>query len=46
MINNEATRQWLGSIADKTPQEMGNALPVQVLAARGHRQRGGVAGFR
>ena len=31
MINNEATRQWLGSIADKTPQEMGNALPVQVL---------------
>jgi SDR family mycofactocin-dependent oxidoreductase len=31
MINNEATREWLGSIADKTPQEMGNALPVQVL---------------
>jgi SDR family mycofactocin-dependent oxidoreductase len=31
MINNEATRRWLGSIADKTPQEMGNALPVQVL---------------
>jgi len=31
MINNEATRQWLGSIADKSPQEMGNALPVQVL---------------
>ena len=31
MINNEATRKWLGSIADKTPQEMGNALPVQVL---------------
>jgi SDR family mycofactocin-dependent oxidoreductase len=31
MINNEATRQWLGAIADKTPQEMGNALPVQVL---------------
>ena len=31
MINNEATRQWLGGIADKTPQEMGNALPVQVL---------------
>ncbi|WP_006241950.1 mycofactocin-coupled SDR family oxidoreductase [Mycolicibacterium tusciae] len=31
MINNEATRQWLGSIADRTPQEMGNALPVQVL---------------
>jgi SDR family mycofactocin-dependent oxidoreductase len=31
MINNEATRQWLGSIAAKTPQEMGNALPVQVL---------------
>ena len=33
MINNEATRQWLGSIAEKTPQEMGNALPVQVLQA-------------
>lgn len=33
MINNEATRKWLGSIADKTPQEMGNALPVQVLQA-------------
>lgn len=31
MINNEATRQWLGSIADKSPQDMGNALPVQVL---------------
>ncbi|MFI5507066.1 mycofactocin-coupled SDR family oxidoreductase [Mycobacterium sp. NPDC051804] len=31
MINNEATRQWLGSIAEKSPQEMGNALPVQVL---------------
>jgi SDR family mycofactocin-dependent oxidoreductase len=31
MINNDATRQWLGAIADKTPQEMGNALPVQVL---------------
>jgi SDR family mycofactocin-dependent oxidoreductase len=31
MINNEATRRWLGSIAEKTPQEMGNALPVQVL---------------
>ena len=31
MINNEATRRWLGSIADKTPQEMGNALPVRVL---------------
>lgn len=31
MINNDATREWLGSIADKTPQEMGNALPVQVL---------------
>jgi SDR family mycofactocin-dependent oxidoreductase len=31
MINNEATREWLGSVADKTPQEMGNALPVQVL---------------
>jgi SDR family mycofactocin-dependent oxidoreductase len=31
MINNDATRQWLGSIAEKTPQEMGNALPVQVL---------------
>lgn len=31
MINNEATRQWLGSIAEKTPQEMGNALPVQIL---------------
>ncbi len=31
MINNEATRQWLGNIADKSPQEMGNALPVQVL---------------
>ncbi|MDA4109845.1 mycofactocin-coupled SDR family oxidoreductase [Mycolicibacterium holsaticum] len=31
MINNEATRQWLGSIAEKTPQDMGNALPVQVL---------------
>jgi SDR family mycofactocin-dependent oxidoreductase len=31
MINNEATRRWLGSIADRTPQEMGNALPVQVL---------------
>ena len=31
MINNDATRAWLGSIADKTPQEMGNALPVQVL---------------
>jgi SDR family mycofactocin-dependent oxidoreductase len=31
MINNHATRQWLGSIADKSPQEMGNALPVQVL---------------
>ncbi|MGE2727513.1 mycofactocin-coupled SDR family oxidoreductase [Mycolicibacterium pulveris] len=33
MINNDATRQWLGSIAEKTPQEMGNALPVQVLTA-------------
>ncbi|MCV7222444.1 mycofactocin-coupled SDR family oxidoreductase [Mycolicibacterium elephantis] len=33
MINNEATRQWLGSIAEKTPQDMGNALPVQVLQA-------------
>jgi SDR family mycofactocin-dependent oxidoreductase len=33
MINNEATRQWLGSIADKSPQDMGNALPVQVLQA-------------
>jgi NAD(P)-dependent dehydrogenase (short-subunit alcohol dehydrogenase family) len=31
MINNEATRRWLGSIAEKTPQDMGNALPVQVL---------------
>jgi SDR family mycofactocin-dependent oxidoreductase len=31
MINNDATRQWLGNIAEKTPQEMGNALPVQVL---------------
>jgi SDR family mycofactocin-dependent oxidoreductase len=31
MINNDATRQWLGSIADKSPQDMGNALPVQVL---------------
>ncbi|MGV0792599.1 mycofactocin-coupled SDR family oxidoreductase [Mycolicibacterium sp. XJ1819] len=31
MINNDATRAWLGSIAEKTPQEMGNALPVQVL---------------
>ncbi|OBB74051.1 mycofactocin-coupled SDR family oxidoreductase [Mycobacterium sp. 852014-52144_SCH5372336] len=31
MINNEATRQWLGSIAEKSPQDMGNALPVQVL---------------
>ncbi|SEH84353.1 SDR family mycofactocin-dependent oxidoreductase [Mycolicibacterium rutilum] len=31
MINNDATRAWLGSIADKSPQEMGNALPVQVL---------------
>lgn len=31
MINNEATRQWLGSIAEKSPQEMGNALPIQVL---------------
>ncbi|MGE2692310.1 mycofactocin-coupled SDR family oxidoreductase [Mycolicibacterium pulveris] len=33
MINNDATRQWLGRIAEKTPQEMGNALPVQVLTA-------------
>ncbi|OBB36665.1 mycofactocin-coupled SDR family oxidoreductase [Mycobacterium sp. 852002-51961_SCH5331710] len=33
MINNEATREWLGSIAEKTPQDMGNALPVQVLQA-------------
>jgi SDR family mycofactocin-dependent oxidoreductase len=33
MINNEATRQWLGSIADRGPQEMGNALPVGVLQA-------------
>ncbi|MGV0643399.1 mycofactocin-coupled SDR family oxidoreductase [Mycolicibacterium sp. XJ2546] len=32
MINNDATRQWLGSIEEKTPQEMGNALPVQVLS--------------
>jgi SDR family mycofactocin-dependent oxidoreductase len=32
MINNDATRQWLGDIAAKSPQEMGNALPVQVLA--------------
>ncbi|GAT09878.1 mycofactocin-coupled SDR family oxidoreductase [Mycolicibacterium novocastrense] len=31
MINNEATREWLGSIAEKSPQDMGNALPVQVL---------------
>ncbi|MCV7278541.1 mycofactocin-coupled SDR family oxidoreductase [Mycolicibacterium flavescens] len=31
MINNDATRAWLGSIAEKSPQEMGNALPVQVL---------------
>ncbi|EID15617.1 mycofactocin-coupled SDR family oxidoreductase [Mycolicibacterium phlei] len=33
MINNDATRAWLGSIAEKTPQDMGNALPVQVLQA-------------
>ncbi len=33
MINNEATRAWLGSIAEKSPQDMGNALPVQVLQA-------------
>lgn len=33
MINNDATRQWLGSIEEKSPQDMGNALPVQVLSA-------------
>ncbi|MGV0851453.1 mycofactocin-coupled SDR family oxidoreductase [Mycolicibacterium phlei] len=31
MIDNDATRAWLGSIAERTPQDMGNALPVQVL---------------
>ena len=46
MINNEFTREWLGSIADKTPQEMGNALAGAGVAAGGHRQRGGVAGVR
>jgi SDR family mycofactocin-dependent oxidoreductase len=31
MINNEFIRQWLGSITETTPQDMGNALPVQVV---------------
>src|ERR1700747_3166239 len=31
MINNEFIRQWLGNITEKTPQDMGNAMPVQVL---------------
>lgn len=33
MINNEFIQNWLGSVADQSPQDMGNALPVQVLAA-------------
>ena len=45
MINNEFIREWLGDItATVAPQDMGNALPVQVLASRGHRQRRGMAG--
>ena len=31
MINNEFIRNWLGDIAAMSPQDMGNALPVQVL---------------
>lgn len=31
MINNEFIQQWLASITDQSPQDMGNALPVQVL---------------
>ena len=31
MINNEFIQQWLGSIAEQSPQDMGNALPVHVL---------------
>jgi SDR family mycofactocin-dependent oxidoreductase len=31
MINNDFIQQWLASIADQSPQDMGNALPVQVL---------------
>ncbi|MBU9764642.1 NAD(P)-dependent oxidoreductase [Mycobacterium sp. TNTM28] len=35
MINNEFTRSWLKKVAEEsdTPTDMGNALPVQVLAA-------------
>jgi SDR family mycofactocin-dependent oxidoreductase len=31
MINNEFIREWLGNLAEASPQDMGNALPVQVL---------------
>ena len=46
MINNEATRQWLGSIADKTTSGDGQRVAGTGTATRGHRQRGGVAGLR
>ena len=31
MINNEFIREWLGDVTATTAQDMGNALPVQVL---------------
>jgi SDR family mycofactocin-dependent oxidoreductase len=31
MINNEFIRDWLGNLEKASPQDMGNAMPVQVL---------------
>ena len=48
MIDNDFTRSWLDDLAQQSQggPDMGNALPVEMLERRGHRQRGVLAGVR